>query len=134
MTVPATIVRIIDGDTLVAAADLGWHLTLELTVRLADVNAIELARPGGREAAQHLAALTPPGSAVTLVSLGLDKYGGRTDGRIIRPDGVDVAARMVADGYAAPWDGRGPRPTPPWPIPEPGVEPTTHPMSGRPPR
>lgn len=114
---PATIVRIIDGDTLVAAADLGWHLTLELDVRLAGINAIELREPGGPEAAQHLAALIPPGYAVTLVSLRVDKYGGRTDARIIRPDGLDVSAQMVADGYAAAWDGRGPRPVPPWPIP-----------------
>lgn len=117
--VPATVTRVVDGDTLEVGADLGWNLTLRVSVRLAGINAIEHNMPGGREATQHLATIAPPGTTVTLTSLGMDKYGGRSDGRIVRGDGVDVAARMVTDGYAAVWDGKGPRPVPPWPIPTP---------------
>jgi endonuclease YncB( thermonuclease family) len=50
-------------------------------------------------------------------SLGPDKYGGRWLGVLTLPDGRDVATQMIRDRYAAPWDGKGTKPTPPWPIP-----------------
>jgi hypothetical protein len=33
------------------------------------------------------------------------------------PDGRDVATQMIRDRYAAPWDGKGTKPVPAWPIP-----------------
>lgn len=116
-TVPATVVRIVDGDSVECVADLGWRVTIGVSCRLSGINAIEHNMPGGKEATIHLAGLIPPGTNVTLDSLGVDKYGGRTDARLTRADGVDVAAQMVTDGFAAKWDGHGPRPVPPWPIP-----------------
>jgi hypothetical protein len=50
-------------------------------------------------------------------SLGPDKYGGRWLGVLTLPDGRDVATQMIRDRYAAPWDGKGTKPVPPWPIP-----------------
>jgi endonuclease YncB( thermonuclease family) len=44
-----------------------------------------------------------------------DKYGGRVDGLVRDLRGLDVAAQLVADGWASLWDGRGPAPTPAWP-------------------
>lgn len=116
-TVPATVVRVVDGDSVELAADLGWRLTIGVSARLYGVNAQEHNLPGGKEATAHLAGLIPPGTQVMLTSVSIDKYGGRTDARLVRADGVDVAARMVTDGYAAVWDGKGPKPVPPWPIP-----------------
>ena len=116
-TVPATVVRIVDGDSVELLADLGWRISIGVSARLNGINAIERRDPGGAEATAHLTELIPPGSRVDLESLGIDKFGGRTDCRLIRADGVDVAQQMVTDGYAAPWDGRGPRPVPPWPVP-----------------
>jgi endonuclease YncB( thermonuclease family) len=49
-------------------------------------------------------------------SVGADKYG-RWLGVITLSDGRDVATQMIRDGYAAPWDGKGAQPVPPWPIP-----------------
>lgn len=116
-TYRATVLRIYDADTLTVSADLGFRLTVQLSVRLAGINARELRDPGGREARAHLASLCPIGSVVTLHSLAVDKYGGRTLGRLLLDDGTDVAERMVASGYAARWDGQGPRPVPAWPLP-----------------
>src|SRR2546430_10186637 len=50
-----------------------------VTVRLNGINAIELNRPGGKEAREHLIALMPIGSKVTLTSFGWDKYGDRSE-------------------------------------------------------
>lgn len=114
---PAVVTGVHDGDSVTCLADLGWGVLRVVTVRLSGVNAIELNQPGGREARDHLAGLIPVNSKVTLTSLGWDKYGDRTDARLALPDGRDVATVMVADGYAAVWNGTGPRPVPPWPNP-----------------
>lgn len=114
-TVPATVVRIVDGDSVELCADLGWRVTVGVSARLAGINAIERHDPGGREATVHLTGLLPVGTRVELTSLDLDKYG-RTVARLVRADGVDVAERMLADGFAIAWDGHGSRPVPPWPL------------------
>lgn len=113
----ATVVRVIDGDTVIVDMDLGFYVRVRLSCRLAGVNAIELAAPGGREAREHLATLLPEGASVVIDSVKVDKYAGRFDGRIVLADGVDVATKVLAAGYAVRWDGRGKAPVPPWPIP-----------------
>lgn len=98
------------------------HLRLREDVRLKGCNAIELAQPGGVEARDHLASLLPVGEWVTVQTFKVDKFGGRYDALITLPDGRDVTTVMCADGYAAPWDGVGPKPVPPWPIPTPAQQ------------
>lgn len=99
--------------------DLGFHVDMRLSCRLAGVNSIELSQPGGAEAREHLADLLPVDAQVSVISVAVDKFAGRFDGRIQLPDGRDAATVMVRDGYAVAWNGRGARPTPPWPIPAP---------------
>jgi endonuclease YncB( thermonuclease family) len=114
---PATISSVYDGDSFTALADLGFSVWRYVNVRLNGCNAIELRNPGGHEAKQHVLELMPIGTAVTLTVTGWDKFGDRSDSFIALPDGRDLTATMIADGYAAAWDGKGPKPTPPWPIP-----------------
>lgn len=110
----ATVVRVIDGDTLVLDVDLGFSIWLRSSCRLAGVNAIELRHPGGVEARAHLTGLVAAAPLVVR-SVRLDKFAGRFDG-VLLAGGVDMGARMVADGFAVKWDGSGPRPVPAWPI------------------
>lgn len=116
---PATVTRIVDGDTVAVVASVfpAPALTAALSVRLDGINAAEHDTPGGAAATAHLGTLLQAGQPVTLQVVGADKYRDRVDGRIVTVAGVDVADRMVTDGYAARWDGHGPRPVPPWPIP-----------------
>lgn len=114
-TYAAEILRVIDGDTITARVSLGWNVSIEIHGRLHGVNTREHDEPGGAEATEHLAELIPPGTKLTLQSLGPDKFGNRWQVRLTTDDGHDVAQRMIADGYAAPWNGRGERPTVPWP-------------------
>lgn len=116
-TYPATITGVHDGDSATALADLGWGVLRVVTIRLNGINAIELNQPGGKEARDHLLTLMPINTKVMLTVLGWDKYGDRSDSLIALPDGRDVCTQMVVDGYAAVWDGKGPRPVPPWPVP-----------------
>ncbi len=113
-----TVEEVHDGDTCTILLDLGFNISIRYRVRLAGCNAIELKDPGGPEARAHLLELLPVGSVCLVSSVAFDKFGGRIDANVSTPaTPLTVAARMVADGYAAAWDGTGPRPTPPWPNP-----------------
>jgi micrococcal nuclease len=114
----ATVVRIVDGDTVLLDLDLGFYMVARMSCRLAGLNSIELNQPGGSAAKSYLASLLPVGSELIVNSVKPDKYAGRFDAYLTR-GGTDINARMIADGYAAKWDGHGPRPVPPWPIPIP---------------
>lgn len=112
-----------DGDTLTcltnlpAKATIGVDLWAELPIRLAGCNARELAMAGGPDARDNLRAILPVGTAVTVTVVGADKYPGRMDGRVLLADGRDLATLLCADDWAAPWDGHGIKPVPPWPRP-----------------
>lgn len=131
-----------DGDTLRIDLDLvgvaGKHKDVELgfdlhitahrlrlreDVRLRGCNARELDMPGGPEARDHLAQLLPAGVWVSVQTFKPDKYGDRWEAQITLPDGRDVTAVMCTDGYAAPWNGQGPKPVPTWPLPVPNPAP-----------
>lgn len=112
------VVEVVDGDSVRVELDLGFDLHWRVLCRLHGIAAREKSDPGGPEARAHLAELIPPGAAVDVRSLKYDKFSGRVQVVLTRPaDGLDVNTQMIRDGYAAPWDGRGEQPKPPWPLP-----------------
>jgi endonuclease YncB( thermonuclease family) len=112
----ATVVRVIDGDTVVFDVDLGFHLTLRnQPFRLVGVNARELSQPGGSEARDNLTAILTANPQVTLGSIKPDKYGSRWLADVTLPEGRCLSSVLLAGGWAAPWKGRGARPVPVWP-------------------
>lgn len=118
-TYTAHTVKITDGDTVVLDLDLGRRIWVrDAPHRLYGCNARELHDPGGREARDHLAGLLPPGTLVTVRSIKPDKFSDRYDASILLPDGRDLVTLLIAEHWAAPWDGVGERPVPPWPRPE----------------
>lgn len=126
----ATVLAVHDGDTFKLDVDLGpWRhadqdfgmhvfvegrrLKIHETVRLARCNAPELATPEGQVALGQLLAMMPVGTAV-IAQTHVDeteKYG-RLLAEVTLPDGSNVTDRMIAGGWAAPWDGHGPKPVP----------------------
>jgi endonuclease YncB( thermonuclease family) len=126
-TYPASVISVIDGDTIIALLDRGGDDYWRTDLRLNGGNAREHNQPGGPEATAHMRQLVDSVLATTIaslfsfpaqvVSLSWDKFGGRIDGSLIVPGVGDVMQAMIRDGYAAVWDGRGTRPVPPWPIP-----------------
>ena len=113
-----------DGDTVrflltSDQVDLGFGMkvsaaTSEWSCRMLGYAAREIADPGGPEARDALAAFLGSGPGLVVESVSWDKYGGRFDGRAFRA-GVPIAGLMIGDGWAVPWNGRGPQPKPPWP-------------------
>jgi endonuclease YncB( thermonuclease family) len=114
-TVPATVLRVVDGDTLMLHLDLGWHISYEARCRLIGVNAPELDTDAG--VAARLWVIDRLDSAgvyhlngdsvqqVTLVSHALDKYG-RPLGQVLvsTPQGesFDLGLELLHAGHAVP--------------------------------
>lgn len=100
----ATIVRIIDGDTLVAAIE-----GTEEHVRLIGIDTPETHKPDspvecyGAEATTRLGQLLPEGTAITLVRdvEPRDRYDRLLAYVYRRDDGLFVNLSMATDGYAA---------------------------------
>lgn len=128
---PARVVEVIDGDTVKLAVLLapargkdkdygfsvyveGRHLVLHYSFRLLGCNAAEHGTPGGDAATANLRTLLPVGEMVTVASVKNDKYS-RYDAAIMLPDGTELVKKLIAEQWAAPWDGTGPKPVPLWP-------------------
>jgi endonuclease YncB( thermonuclease family) len=110
----------VDGDTHhISVVDVLISTPVILAVRIAGINAPELAEPGGPEAKAALGELLPAGMVVTLRHVHPDKYAGRIVAQVITGLGVDVGPRLISMGLAVAWSGVGPKPPVPWPSPLP---------------
>jgi endonuclease YncB( thermonuclease family) len=105
-TVPATVERVIDADSIVVRADLGWRISFKTSVRLFGVDAPELNTPEGQAAAHFINALLRSGDEITLISHKLlgntDKYG-RVLASIVLPDGRDLSTLLLQHEHARPY-------------------------------
>lgn len=106
----ARITRVIDGDTVEAEIDLGFHVTFTVTLRLAGINAPEtkgIERPCGLAATRHLETLLSDltgGTRQVTVRTQKDvteKYGRYL--AVLIAGNVTVNDRMLADGQAVPF-------------------------------
>jgi endonuclease YncB( thermonuclease family) len=108
--IPARLVEVIDGDTLRVRARIWLGQEIETAVRLAGVNAPELAgkcdseRRLARTARASLAQALGGGDLV-LTDVTWDKYGGRVVATVRTPSGDDPTAALLAEGLARPYGG-----------------------------
>jgi endonuclease YncB( thermonuclease family) len=109
--VPAEVRRALDGDTLEVSARIWLGQQVETKVRLYGIDAPELHGDCEEERAKARAARAwlearVAGSAVRLVDVRFDKYGGRVLARVLDGEGRDVGAALVSEGLARAYDGR----------------------------
>ncbi len=103
-SVPATVERVVDADTLDLVLDLGWRISLRANCRLIGLNAPEMSTAEGKAARTFVEQLLPLGSAVRFVSKERDKYG-RPLGVLLLADGTNLNALLLEKGYAVPMKG-----------------------------
>ncbi len=111
-TYRATCLRVVDGDTVDARLDLGFHVFMEQRLRLAGIDTDEMRSPDPATRAraliakERLAALLPVGSVFTVTTETdpRDKFG-RWLGRISTPDVPEVNELMIREGLARPYQG-----------------------------
>lgn len=95
----ATVARVVDADTVDLQLDLGFHVYHRVRVRLARVDAPEMATPMGQAAKARVAELLPEGCAVLLASSKGDRYG-RWVGEIVTASGVNVSTWLLDERLA----------------------------------
>lgn len=107
----ATVMSVVDGDTVHLNIDLGLEQSRLLTVRVLGINAPEVKTPEGKAARDWARLYLPVGSALMLTTIKdrTEKYG-RYLGVLALPDGTDYAQAAMDGGHAVAWDGKGTRP------------------------
>jgi len=111
--VRATVLRVVDGDSVEVRAQLWPGLEIRMLVRLRGVDAPELrARcPVERQLAKQARAYLEQRLAAGVVELHdirHDKYRGRVTARML-VDATDVGTDLVAHELTRPYSGKGPR-------------------------
>jgi endonuclease YncB( thermonuclease family) len=108
--VPARVIEVIDGDTLVVSARIWIGQEVETLVRLAGVDAPEIRggcrreRELARQARALIAARLSSGGVV-LRDIHYGKYAGRVVARVETEDGEDCAGLLLAAGLGRPYAG-----------------------------
>ena len=108
----ATLVRVYDGDTIVARVDIWPRITAEVSIRLRGVQAPEIGWRAGsaceREAAEEAKRFVVSRLPARFVVIEVDE--GAYPGRVIADviiDGVSLSDLLLTHGHAIPWNGKG---------------------------
>jgi len=99
---PFTLIRVIDGDTIQGAVDLGFNMQYTTTFRLFGINAPEMSTGiPGAEAKTFLSFLLESGGPLTVDTL-KDKTGkyGRYLGIFKNAEGKNINDLMLKGGHA----------------------------------
>lgn len=104
----AQVLRVIDGDTVELAVDLGFHVWVHYSCRLYGVDTPELSTERGKEAKRFVTALLPVGMFVQVQTVKSDKYEGRFDGTIFLGMTKNINNMLIDAGLAVPYFG-GPK-------------------------
>ncbi len=125
----ATVLKPIDGDTVKVSLDLGCEVSVIKRLRFNGINTAESKgadkEAKGDAAAARTAELLPPGTRIRVkthkaskknAADAIEKYG-----RLLaeiwlldeagNPVGDTISDRLIAEGFAVAWDGKGARPT-----------------------
>lgn len=108
--VPARVIQVIDGDTIVVKARIWLGQDVETRVRLAGVDAPELAgrcereRALARDARAFVEDMVDSGEVV-LSQIQYGKFAGRVVARVETLSGEDLSAALLAAGLARPYEG-----------------------------
>lgn len=106
----ATISRIVDGDTVHCAVDLGCDVTIYLSIRLAGINTPEVTgveKEAGIAATAHLIELIKQhadsrGRLLLRTEKDRKEKYGRYLGTLLSLSGVNLNQQMIDDGFASP--------------------------------
>lgn len=103
----ATVIRVVDGDTVDLSVDIGFDVNINLRVRLAGIDAPERGKPGGAEATAWLTEKLRPRVNV-LVKTEKDKrekYGRYLATIYLLGDVTHINQQMIEAGHALSYDG-----------------------------
>lgn len=113
--VPARVLRVIDGDTIVVRARVWIDQQIEIRVRLGGIDTPELRGRCEFETtlarrARALVAAKVGGQDVKLRRIRYGKFAGRVIARVELANGEDLTQLLMAAGLGRPYDGAGRKP------------------------
>ena len=102
----ATILKVVDGDTINVRLDLGMSVSFDTALRIAHINAPEKNTIEGVTAMREAIALMPVGSIVIVNTIKdrKEKYG-RYLATVTLSDGTDFGDTMLIKGLATLYEG-----------------------------
>lgn len=103
----ATVLRVVDGDTIDVRTDLGFDVGMDMRLRLAGIDAPERNTEAGKIAALWLADRLPVGADVTIATTKdrREKYGRYLADVLVPGEGQTVNRMMVSLELAKPYHG-----------------------------
>lgn len=100
----ATVVNIVDGDTVDAQIDLGFKLTTHQRLRIARIDTPERGKTGFLEATEALRNLLL-NKKVIIRTEKASKWGYYL-AEILLEDSTNISDKMIEGGFAKPYDGK----------------------------
>ena len=114
--IPAEVLRVIDGDTVVVNAYVWPMLTIEgASIRVLGIDTPELhgkcvrEKAMAKQAKELMTQAFPAGTLVQLLGVKPDKYGGRFNARVLSANGQSWAQLLFDADLAAAYDGQDPK-------------------------
>jgi len=109
--VPAELVRVVDGDTVLVSARIWLGQRVTVSVRLAGIDAPEMrgrcdAERANAHRARDFLVRRLKGGGIALADIQYGKYAGRVVARLLDRDGADLGAALLEAGLARPYAGR----------------------------
>lgn len=109
--IPARVLRVIDGDTVLVRARIWLGQDVETSVRLLGIDTPEKRgkcenERQAAEKAENFTTATLSDEWITLHDVIADKYGKRVVARIVTAQGEDLGALLLAKGLAREYGGR----------------------------
>lgn len=95
----AKVIRVVDGDTIDVLVDLGFHINIEMKVRLQGINAPELKEDAGKTARDYLFSRLYNKSVIIKTERDRQEKYGRFLATVLL-DGQNINEELVANGYA----------------------------------
>lgn len=109
--IPARVVRVVDGDTVLVRARIWLGQDVETSVRISGIDTpekrgkCEAERQAALQAEAFTAARAAPDSLVSLHDVIADKYGKRVVARVVTAQGEDLGRALVTARLARSYDG-----------------------------
>lgn len=116
----AALLRVVDGDTLEVAVDLGFRVRMITPVRLNGLNCAEHDTPAGDAATAYNTEWLAKIPVLVIVAAKPRDFGDKFGRWLATVWGNDRCLNddLIASGHAITWNGKGPKPVPP-PLPAP---------------
>lgn len=98
----ATLIKVVDGDTIDVVVDMGFRVKCDQRLRLLDVNTPERGQPGFKEATEYVRDALA-GKLLVVSTVKSDSFGRYLATVWAHPDTTSVNDQLLEQGLAVPY-------------------------------